>query len=283
MIKKRTFYYGKLKWEYSIYVTNNYISRLLIKDNDMRYPLIKPKYYFTLFKELIDFIKKPKNEKNLEKSVRLKIYDTIGLYFLKFILLIPVILFFALVYDPENVQKVNMSERFSPLALLIVGGIILPLIEEVAFRLSLRFKPIYVALSSGVFSYYVLTKLVFQTKISAVDESFLIRAVIAIALGILLYLVVNSTSLKEKLANFWRTHFRSIYYVSCVCFAWIHITKYELNWTNILLLPILTLPQLMSALIYGYIRVSFGFRYPLFFHMSNNLLAISLSLLPFTG
>ncbi|EZH74085.1 hypothetical protein ATO12_14515 [Aquimarina atlantica] len=248
----------------------------------MRYPLITPKYYFTLFKELIGFIKKPKYENNLEKSVTLKIYDTIGLYFLKFMLLIPVILFFALVYDPENVQKANMLERFSPLVLLVVGGIILPLIEEVAFRLSLKFKPIYIALSSSVFSYYALTKIVFQTKISAIDESFMIRVVIAIALGLLLYPVVNSTSIKERLANFWRTHFRSIYYISCVCFAWIHITKYELNLTNILLLPILTLPQLMSALIYGYIRTSFGFKYPLFFHMSSNLLAISLSLLPFT-
>ena len=267
---------------YPRYVTNNHISRLLIKDSEMRYPLIKPTYYFTLFKEITGFIKKPKNEKNIEKSVPLKIYDTIGLYFLKFIVLIPVILFFALVYDPENVQKANMSERFSPLVLLVVGGIILPFIEEVAFRLSLKFKPIYVALSSGVFSYYILTKVVFQTKMSAIDESFVIRVVIAIVLGILLYPVVNIKSVKERLANFWRVHFRSIYYISCVLFAWMHITKYELNWTNILLLPILTLPQLMSALIYGYIRVSFGFKYPLFFHMSNNLLAISLSLLLFT-
>jgi hypothetical protein len=244
--------------------------------------LIKPKYYFSIFKEIVSFIVNPKIEKNLEKSVKFKIYDTIGLYFLKLIFLIPVVLFFAIVYDPENIQKGNMSERFTPLIFLLVGGVILPFVEEVAFRLSLRFKPIYLALSSSVLCYNILTKFVFHTKISAIDESFLVRIIISFFLGIVLYSVINIKSLSEKLIKFWNIHFRSIYYISCVFFAWMHISKYELNWTNILLLPILTLPQLMSALIYGYIRVSFGFQYPLFFHMSNNLIGVGLSFLPFT-
>jgi len=248
----------------------------------MNYPLARPKYYFALFKEIFDFIKSPKNKKNLQKSTKAKIYDTIGLYFLKLILLIPVVLFFALVYDPENIQGTSMSDRFSPIAFLLVGGIILPLLEETAFRLSLRFNPIYFALSSSVFSYYILTKAIFFTKMSAVDESFVIRVFISLLVGMLLFPLVNIESLKDKLTKFWSLHFRSIYYLSCLFFAWVHITKYELNLINILLLPILTLPQLMSALIYGYTRISFGFKYPLLFHMSNNLLAISLSFLPFT-
>ena len=248
----------------------------------MQYPLIKPKYYFLIFKEIVSFIKNPRIEKTLEKSVKFKIYDTIGLYFLKLVFLIPVVLFFAMVYDPENIQKVNMSERFTPLVFLLVGGVILPLVEEVAFRLSLKFKPTYLALSSSVLCHYIVTKFIFHTKISSIDESFLIRIIISFLLGVVLYTVINIKPLKEQLIKFWNLHFRSIYYISCVFFAWIHISKYELNWANILLLPILTLPQLMSALIYGYIRVSFGFQYPLLFHMSNNLISIGLSFLPFT-
>ncbi|MEM7549698.1 MAG: hypothetical protein AAF363_08490 [Bacteroidota bacterium] len=248
----------------------------------MKYPLIKPKYYFSLFKEIVNFIKNPRIEENLEKPVKFKIYDTIGLYFIKLIFLIPVVLFFVIVYDPENIQKGNMSGRFTPFVFLLVGGVILPFVEEIAFRLSLRFKPIYLALSSSVLCYYILTKFLFHAKISAIDESFLMRIVISFLLGIVLYSAINIKSLNEILIKFWNIHFRSIYYISCVFFAWIHISKYELNWVNILLLPILTLPQLMSALIYGYIRVSFGFQYPLFFHMSNNLIGVGLSFLPFT-
>ena len=247
----------------------------------MEYPLIKPKYYYSLLKDIFHFVKKPQNTAAVEKSTRINIYDTIGLYLLKFIFLIPVVLFFALVYDPKNVQSENMADRFSPLMLLLVGGIILPLIEEIGFRLSLIFKPIYLALSSSVLMYYFMTKVIYQTKNSMVDESFAIRIGAAILLGLILFPIFNIKSIKKRLTEFWNAHFQSIFYLSCVFFAWIHISKYEINLVNVLLLPILTLPQLMSAIIYGYTRVAFGFKYPLFLHMSMNLIAIGLSFLPF--
>ncbi len=248
----------------------------------MNYPLVRPVYYYSLFKEILNFIKSPKNVLNTEKSVRVKVYDTIGLYFIKLVFLIPVVLFFALVYDPENVQSVRMMDRFTPPMLLLVGGIILPLVEEIGFRLSLKFKPVYLAASLSVFVYYFLTKAVFQTNISLVDESFATRVLISLSSGVVLLPIFNTSSVKEKLASFWNRHFRSIFYLSCIIFAWIHISKYEITFLNVLLLPILTIPQLLSAIIYGYTRVSFGFKYPLFLHMSVNLIAISLSLLPFT-
>ena len=248
----------------------------------MTYPLVRPGYYYSLFREILNFIKRPKNVLKTEKTVRIKVYDTIGLYVIKLVLLIPVVLFFALVYDPENVQSVKMSERFTPAMFLLVGGIILPLIEEIGFRLSLKFKPAYLAGSLSVFTYYILTKAVFQTNISLVDESFAIRMLTSLAVGIIVFPILNISSVKEKLASFWNKHFRSIFYISCIIFAWIHISKYEITFLNVLLLPILTIPQLLSAIVYGYTRVSFGFKYPLFLHMSVNLIAISLSLLPFT-
>ncbi len=242
--------------------------------------MVKPTYYFSLLGEILNFIKRPTLEKTKGKTTRMKIYDTIGLFILKMLFLIPVVLFFAVVYDPENVQGAGMSERFSPLVFLMVGGLILPFVEETAFRLSLRFKPIYLALSVSVLTYYVLTKLVFFTKISAVDESFVLRVVVSVLVGMVLYPAISRPSVKEALNRFWVKHFRIIYYVSCILFAWVHITKYEVTLLNVLLLPILTLPQLMSALIYGYTRVAFGFQYPLLFHISNNVIGIGLSFSP---
>ena len=246
----------------------------------MNYLLFRPKYYVSLFKDVINFIKTPHNKPDLEKSVNLKVCDTIGLFILKMILLIPLIFFFALVYDPENIQSSSMTDRFSPIALLLIGGFILPLVEEVAFRLSLIFNSIYLSLSSTILMYYFLTKAIFYTKISAVDDSFILRVSISIFFGVLIFLILNIKMVKEKVAEFWSSHFRSIYYISCLIFAWIHISKYEFIWINILLLPILTLPQLLSAIIYGYTRVSFGFRYPLLLHITMNSVAVGLSLLP---
>ena len=248
----------------------------------MRYPLIKPRFYGNLFQEILQFIRTPTLEITHDKTVRQKIYGTIGLFILKFLFLIPVVLFFALVYDPENVQNVKMTDRLSPFVFLLVGAFILPFLEEVAFRLSLRFKPIYLTVSSVVLSYYILTKLVFQSSMSLIDDSFVVRVLASLFVGLIVFFIVNEATVKERLTRFWASYFRWIYYTICLLFAWVHITKYELSWKHLLLLPILTLPQLFSALIYGYIRVSFGFQYPLFFHMTNNLLAIGLSFLPFT-
>lgn len=245
----------------------------------MDYPLIKPQYYISLLKDVFDFIKKPRNETDFDKSIKLKIYDTIGLFILKMILLIPVLMFFGLIYDPENVQNSNMIERFSPLSLLFVGGLILPFIEEIAFRLSLVFNKVYFSLSSSVLMYYFLTKTIFNTKISMVDESFGLRILIALSFGILILLILNFRKVNKKATNFWNRNFHYVFYVSCLVFAWIHISKYELNWLNILLLPILTLPQLLSAILYGYTRVSFGFIYPLILHISMNSIAILMSFL----
>lgn len=247
----------------------------------MQYPFLKPSYYYSLFKDISGYVRRPVNKKNLDKPIKFKIYDTIGLFMLKVLFLIPISILMSVIHDPENLSKSNMMERFSPLLLLLVAGVILPTVEEIAFRLSLKFKPAYLALSMGVFAYYILTKTVYYTKISAIDESFATRAGMAIGLMVLLYPIINTTAIKEKLTNVWDTHFRVIYYLSCMIFAGIHIFNYELSWINLALLPLITLPQLMSAIIAGYTRVSFGFQYPLFFHMANNLIAIGIAFLPF--
>lgn len=246
----------------------------------MKYPLVKPAYYFSLFRDIRSFIKNPLLQEKTDKPTHFKIYDTIGLFIVKMVCLIPVVLFFAVVYDPESVQSASMAERFTPLMMLLVGGFILPLVEEVAFRLSLRFKPIFLALSLAVFLYYILSKWVFSAKISAVDDTFLIRGGISLIFGLLLFPIFNYPYIKAALSRFWENNFRFIYYGSCLVFAWIHLAKYEIIWLNVLLLPILTLPQLFSAFINGYTRVAFGFQYPLLFHMANNVIAVGLSLLP---
>ena len=245
----------------------------------MKYPLVKPAYYFSLFRDIVQFIKNPTLDEQTDKPTRIKIYDTIGLFIVKMVCLIPVVMFFGLIYDPENVQSASMSERLTPIMMLLVGGFILPLVEEIAFRLSLRYKPIYLALTAAVFLYYILSKLVFTAKISAIDDTFMIRAGASLIVGLLLFLLFNLSTIKAALSRFWESNFRLIYYASCLVFAWIHLSKYEIIWINVLLLPILTLPQLFSALINGYTRVKFGFQYPLLFHMANNVIAVGLSLL----
>jgi len=113
-----------------------------------------------------------------------------------------------------------------------------------------------------------------------VDETFWYRVLIGIFLMMIMYVIVRRKRIKTILSDFWKHNFKLIYYLSCIGFAWMHIFNFELNTTNLLLLPILTLPQLFSATIAGYTRIAFGFRYPLLLHMATNLLVLSLSFIP---
>lgn len=162
---------------------------------------------------------------------------------------------------------------------LAVGGLILPFFEEILFRLSLVFKPIYLSLSLACGSYYLLTKLVFDSKLSLVDESFYIRVGVGLAVGLVSFLIFKNSVVKKILNDFWRNKFKLIYYASAVIFAWLHIFNFELSLLNLLLMPVLTLPQLFSGLITGYLRIRFGFLYPLMLHVGTNSLLIGLSIL----
>lgn len=250
----------------------------------MSYSLIRPSYYISQFEELWSFLKSPAPDKNEMMSTREKVSSMIVLYIMKMALVIIAAILMAAIspwFDPENISKSNMSTRFSPVMLLLVGGFILPSVEEVGFRLSLRFKPVYLALSAAVFGYYLLTRVVFKTSNSMVDESFAIRASGAMLCGLTVYLLLLSPLIRRYVSSFWEKRFSVIFYSFCIAFAGIHIFNYELTLVNLLFLPLITLPQLLSAIIYGYTRVAYGFQYPLLLHCANNLLAISISLLPF--
>ena len=243
--------------------------------------LLKPRYYVALFREISAFVKTPVDRPDSGKSLRRRVCDTAGLFVLKILLLIPISVILGLIHDPENLTGKSLAERFTPITLLLVGGAILPLVEEVCFRLSLRFRPIFLSLSSSALSYYLLTKIVFQTKNTAIDDSFATRVTASVAFGLLLFPILRSATVRTRLARLWHSHFRWIFYTSVIVFAAVHAFRYEPSWINVALLPLLCLPQLLSGVIYGYLRVSFGFSYPLLLHMSTNLIGIGLSLLPF--
>lgn len=247
----------------------------------MIYQLIKPKFYLEILKELIYFIKYPKLIVTHQKSVKRKVIETIGLFIIKMTASISIALLLGLFYEPKNITDSTMAARFSPLVFLVVGGIILPSFEEIAFRLSLKYKTIYASLSLTAFAYYIVTKVIYKSNLSLVDDSFSIRILLALTIGILSYGILNRVNIKKRLTQFWTANFKYIYYTSCVMFAWLHIFNFELTTINIILLPIITLPQLFSATIAGYTRVAFGFRYPLIIHMATNSIFISLTFLPF--
>lgn len=246
----------------------------------MKPALLRPTYYSRLLSELIVFLGNPRSAQSRTKTAKEKIRDTVGLFVIKFALLVIFALLMALmspVFDPENISKSNLAQRLTPFMLLLVAGFALPLLEELGFRLSLRFRPVYLAISSAVFSYYFLTKIVFRTSNSLIDESFWVRVTVSLAIGALIFPVVRIRSVSLSLGAFWNRNFRWIFYFSCISFAFVHLFNYELTLLNVLLMPLLTMPQILSGVIYGYTRVAFGFQYPLVTHCANNVIFVVLA------
>lgn len=242
--------------------------------------LIQPAFYRMLIVELFQFIIRPTYSKESEQAMQIKLYKTIGLFLIKVVFSLVIANLLALFYEPENITDRNMQDRFTPFMFLSVGGIVLPFFEEICFRLSLRYNAIYLSVTSASLAYYVFTKAIYQSRLSIVDESFTERLVLAMMVGLLCYFILLFGRFSKVLKQIWREHFQWIFYASCVLFAWLHIFNFELNVTNLLLLPTITLPQLFSSCVAAYTRMAFGFRYPLILHMSTNLLFISLSFLP---
>lgn len=265
---------------------------------------ISPSYYYTIVRNFFQFIARPKlewrneeeytsmqlprqsskaeqlaNQQTLEPKVKDKIISSVFLLMIKFAFSISVASLIGLFYEPQNLTDQAMSVRFQPFVYLAVGGMILPFFEEILFRLSIVFKPIFLSLSLAAGTYYILTKVVFGSKLSLVDDTFLIRVGIALAIGLVSFVILQKDSLSTQLEEFWKAHFRWIYYSSAIIFAWLHVFNFEPTLTNLLLTPILTLPQLFSGLISGYLRVRFGFIYPLLLHICTNSLLIGLSIL----
>lgn len=235
--------------------------------------------YYQFVIDFFIFLKSPSITIKSSANHNEKITESIILLILKFLFSILIATLIGAFYEPENLTDKSIAERFSPFLYLVIAGMLLPLFEETLFRLSIIFKPIYLSFSSACFGYYFSTKLIFNSRLSLVDETFYYRIGSGVLFGLIIFVILRNNRIKKQVQDIWIKKFRIIYYVSAIFFAWVHIFNFELNHINILLTPLLTLPQLFSGLIMGYLRVKFGFLYPLVFHILTNSILITLSIL----
>lgn len=163
----------------------------------------------------------------------------------------------------ESVEAVR-NENSVVMSVLIIA-FIAPVIEEIAFRLSLRFSVVNVTLSLGVLSFFITNKIPHK----AFDSMWLRSGIVLVTLLIFFFII---RFFSEKLALFWKTHFRYILYFFCITFAFIHIFNFPLSFRTFLLMPLLTFPQLLGAFVFSFVRIKYGFFIGVFFHIFNNLL-----------
>lgn len=195
-------------------------------------------------KDLSDFLKNPKDEQDINQSKQKKAKRLFSLLIIDIpimILLSMLINYFAKLgwVEVEN-HQVNLLLELMPIGLVFFFTVIfIPFIEEIIFRLFLRFKRNYFL--------QIITSVFPQTK--------------------------------PSILSFWNNKFGFVFYFSAIVFALIHITNYNSNSTIIYLIPILVLPQFFIGLFIGYLRVRYNFMLGYLFHAIHNAIFITVALL----
>lgn len=206
------------------------------------------------FKDWVAFLKNPKDERIANLSFAHKMKMT-GILFL---IELPVILAFIItitlitqlkVIDLGKHSMEDLLTDFSYFEVILILVLIVPFVEELIFRLPLRYK-----------------------------RNYLLRSLVWI---------VSKTGLveKEKLNEYvqknWKSAFGYFFYIMAFSFGFIHLTNFEKAGELIFLLPLLTLTQCVGGLIMGYLRVKLGFLWGYIYHSSFKFIFITLGFLSF--
>jgi|TARA_B110000093_G_scaffold176707_1_gene212557 hypothetical protein len=204
------------------------------------------------FHALWRFIKKPVELSEDKASLQLKI-GTCGALFL--IQIPPLLVLMALVggleqlglwdEDMHSLQKI--FQEMEPVLIFFFAVIMAPLLEEVMFRLILRFRSNFLILWS-------------------------IHIGVALQLG-------QKRSLLKTARKVWDKFYGWVFYLMTMAFGLMHIMNFEPSLNIYLLAPILVAPQILIGINLGYLRVRFGLIWSILFHAFYNGVLMSIALL----
>ena len=201
-----------------------------------------------------------------EKTVRQKINFLFRLFF--------VLLIFNLIYillttainslDAVNIPVVSTDfevDEYSGIYQFLISAFLLPIFEELTFRLGLRFtKWNFILMTAGFI--YLITKFTLR-----IDWPLTLLIIITTSL---LLTVILKKRIIEKLLDFWKNNRLIIFYSLLISFALLHSLNYKLNISTIIYIPILVLPQFMAGLILSYARFKSGIILSIGLHSLNN-------------
>ena len=201
-----------------------------------------------ILNEFALFIKSP-SEKEIDNNAKWLLIKTFFILFALDILIMSLLTTLIESFNVfgwvkiENHQLSILLDILPIWIVLILTVIILPLIEELVFRLPLRAKS----------NYFLRLIMIIMKKFNIGNPNILLEI--------------------------WNKKYPFFFYSLTFIFSLIHIFNYDLATTMILMIPILILPQFVLSLFIGYLRVRFNFISGFLLHAIHNLLFISIALI----
>lgn len=193
--------------------------------------------------DFINFLKHPQEKFSENQNLENKFKYLLVLFIIElpimFVLNIVIQLvaeFGSINLEEHKINSLLFEHDF--LIVFIYGAVLMPIIEEVIFRLYLKFK-------------YNLP----------------------IQLYLLFFRISNTADYREmQLKKQWHKYYSFIFYFSAILFGFFHIINYSITINVILLAPFLVLPQILIGLFLGFLRVRFNLFMGILFHIFHNVI-----------
>ncbi len=173
---------------------------------------------------------------------------------------------------PSTYKKIGYHE-ISILYYFINVVFFAPLLEEVCFRLVLKYKPQYLKISLLGILFYVLFFHEFSNLFTTHGNFFLLRIFLFIGLGVAV-LLIKLTKYQEKLSKFWNRRRTYIWVISILLFTVMHYPTYNFDVLAIWHVALLSTLTMLFAFLLSIIRVKFGFALAVLCHSLNNAISI---------
>ncbi len=156
--------------------------------------------------------------------------------------------------------------------LLITNIVFVPVFEEIAFRLPLKFKRWNISLSLFVIS-FIISSYFFGIAPADINNYLIQRLLISFFVFIFIFIFISINKMYEKINDKIKKNYKLFFYTFLLLFTLRHIDNYYLDLITILFLPVLLAPQFVGGFINSYNRLKNNFVSAIIFHFLNNLIA----------
>ncbi len=154
-------------------------------------------------------------------------------------------------------------DTFSGTQKFILTALIVPIIEELTFRLGLRFSKInFLIMFSGIA--YMMSKLILQLQ--------WYTSLCIAGMAVLLLALVLKDQIVNRMAEFWKSNRLIVFYSLLFAFAFLHMSNYDLRVSMLPYVPFMVISHLLGGLVFSYARFKYGMVMAIGLHVLNNAL-----------
>jgi membrane protease YdiL (CAAX protease family) len=249
----------------------------------------------SLISSVFSFLRKPQDLPKVNKDFLRKFWDVLRIWGgqMSVVLLVSLTVSFLLIvlgYQGDHKVGQLISEGNILLVVFLIA-IYAPIVEELTFRTWLKFSPGRIAISMGFMSYLILNILLegplnfFVQSLSGLAALgpliFLLVVLVAVSLSV--YALLRIPVVNKSVEKIYHRYYFWFFYLTVVVFGALHLGNYLDLGNLVFLAPLLFLPQILAALVLGYVRVRYGLVWSILVHFLINFLAGVSALIPRLG